>query len=62
MKHHVIAVRVCFGLSIYWQELRFRFSDKCMDFSFTAFKCWCQAAWQYSKDFPSDPLFDNDVV
>ncbi|KAJ8622795.1 hypothetical protein MRB53_031324 [Persea americana] len=27
-----------------------------------AFKCWCQAAWQYSRDFPSDPLFDGDIL
>ncbi|XP_042457069.1 protein SHOOT GRAVITROPISM 6-like isoform X3 [Zingiber officinale] len=27
-----------------------------------AFKCWCQAAWQYVGDFPSNPLFDTDVM
>ncbi|XP_042435238.1 protein SHOOT GRAVITROPISM 6-like [Zingiber officinale] len=27
-----------------------------------AFKCWCQAAWQYIRDFPSDPLLDTDVM
>ncbi|CAL9075772.1 unnamed protein product [Musa acuminata var. zebrina] len=27
-----------------------------------AFKCWCQAAWQYIGDFPSDPLLDSDVM
>lgn len=28
----------------------------------TAFKCWCQAAWQYSIDFPSQFLQDGDVM
>ncbi|EHA8588355.1 hypothetical protein COCNU_scaffold004857G000020 [Cocos nucifera] len=28
----------------------------------TAFKCWCQAAWQYIGDFPSDSLLDSDVM
>ncbi|XP_072987438.1 protein SHOOT GRAVITROPISM 6 isoform X1 [Typha latifolia] len=27
-----------------------------------AFKCWCQAAWQYHGDYPSDPLLDSDVM
>ncbi|XP_074563912.1 protein SHOOT GRAVITROPISM 6-like isoform X2 [Curcuma longa] len=27
-----------------------------------AFKCWCQAAWQYIGAFPSDPLLDTDVM
>ncbi|XP_019054507.1 PREDICTED: protein SHOOT GRAVITROPISM 6 isoform X2 [Nelumbo nucifera] len=27
-----------------------------------AFKCWCQAAWQYSGDFPSNALLDSDVM
>ncbi|KAF6167742.1 hypothetical protein GIB67_017237 [Kingdonia uniflora] len=27
-----------------------------------AFKCWCQAVWQFRIDFPSHPLFDNDVM
>ncbi|XP_042462327.1 protein SHOOT GRAVITROPISM 6-like isoform X3 [Zingiber officinale] len=27
-----------------------------------AFKCWCQAAWQYVGDFPSNPLLDTDVM
>ncbi|XP_058077009.1 protein SHOOT GRAVITROPISM 6 isoform X2 [Magnolia sinica] len=27
-----------------------------------AFKCWCQAAWIYSRDLPSDPVLDSDVV
>lgn len=27
-----------------------------------AFKCWCQAAWQYSRDFPSEPFLDGDVM
>ncbi|KAL6649216.1 hypothetical protein ACP70R_013440 [Stipagrostis hirtigluma subsp. patula] len=27
-----------------------------------AFKCWCQAAWQYIGDAPSELPFDNDVM
>ncbi|KAF3328265.1 protein SHOOT GRAVITROPISM 6 [Carex littledalei] len=27
-----------------------------------AFKCWCQATWQHLGDFPSDHLFDSDVM
>ncbi|KAL6902358.1 hypothetical protein ACP4OV_005234 [Aristida adscensionis] len=27
-----------------------------------AFKCWCQAAWQYLGDAPSELPFDNDVM
>ncbi|XP_077246422.1 ARM repeat superfamily protein isoform X2 [Tasmannia lanceolata] len=27
-----------------------------------AFKCWSQAACQYSRDFPSDPVLDSDVM
>ncbi|XP_045795656.1 protein SHOOT GRAVITROPISM 6 isoform X1 [Trifolium pratense] len=27
-----------------------------------AFKCWCQAAWQYSTDFPSHLPQDGDVM
>ncbi|GLT92277.1 hypothetical protein SLE2022_101210 [Rubroshorea leprosula] len=27
-----------------------------------AFKCWCQAAWQYSVDFPSHSPLDGDVM
>ncbi|WOL06180.1 protein SHOOT GRAVITROPISM 6 [Canna indica] len=27
-----------------------------------AFKCWCQAAWQYISEFPSDLLLDSDVM
>ncbi|XP_020522101.1 protein SHOOT GRAVITROPISM 6 isoform X4 [Amborella trichopoda] len=27
-----------------------------------AFKCWCQAVWQFCGDFPSDPYLDNDVL
>ncbi|KAJ6851452.1 protein SHOOT GRAVITROPISM 6 isoform X1 [Iris pallida] len=27
-----------------------------------AFKCWCQAAWQYLGDFPSDRVLDSDVI
>ncbi|XP_073221884.1 protein SHOOT GRAVITROPISM 6-like isoform X3 [Cicer arietinum] len=27
-----------------------------------AFKCWCQAAWQYSIDFPSHFPLDGDVM
>lgn len=27
-----------------------------------AFKCWCQAAWQYSTDFPSNLPQDGDVI
>jgi hypothetical protein len=29
---------------------------------FSAFKCWCQAAWQYSTDFPSHLPQDGDVM
>lgn len=29
---------------------------------FAAFKCWCQAAWQYSIDFPSHFPLDGDVM
>ncbi|GMI71181.1 SHOOT GRAVITROPISM 6 [Hibiscus trionum] len=27
-----------------------------------AFKCWCQAVWQYNIDFPSNSLIDGDVM
>ncbi|KAM7464220.1 hypothetical protein LguiA_032341 [Lonicera macranthoides] len=27
-----------------------------------AFKCWCQACWQYSVDFPLFSLLDGDVM
>ncbi|XP_028777131.1 protein SHOOT GRAVITROPISM 6 isoform X2 [Neltuma alba] len=27
-----------------------------------AFKCWCQAAWQYSVDFPSHSPLDGDIM
>lgn len=27
-----------------------------------AFKCWCQAAWQYLGDLPSDRVLDSDVM
>ncbi|KAM6568771.1 hypothetical protein CsatB_016756 [Cannabis sativa] len=27
-----------------------------------AFKCWCQAVWQYSMDFPSHSPLDGDVM
>lgn len=27
-----------------------------------AFKCWCQAAWQYSMDFPSHSFLDGDIM
>lgn len=27
-----------------------------------AFKCWCQAAWQYSVDFPSHSFLDGDIM
>ncbi|XP_054824729.1 protein SHOOT GRAVITROPISM 6-like isoform X2 [Prosopis cineraria] len=27
-----------------------------------AFKCWCQAAWQYNVDFPSHSPLDGDVM
>ncbi|XP_043703621.1 protein SHOOT GRAVITROPISM 6 isoform X1 [Telopea speciosissima] len=27
-----------------------------------AFKCWCQAVWQYIGDFPSHPLLDSNVM
>jgi hypothetical protein len=27
-----------------------------------AFKCWCQAAWQYLGDAPSELPFDTDVM
>ncbi|PPD77997.1 hypothetical protein GOBAR_DD25071 [Gossypium barbadense] len=27
-----------------------------------AFKCWCQAVWQYNVDFPSNSLIDGDVM
>ncbi|WRX23501.1 hypothetical protein QQP08_015988 [Theobroma cacao] len=27
-----------------------------------AFKCWCQAVWQYNVDFPSDSPLDGDVM
>ncbi|XP_022767234.1 protein SHOOT GRAVITROPISM 6-like isoform X5 [Durio zibethinus] len=27
-----------------------------------AFKCWCQAVWQYNIDFPSDSPIDGDVM
>ncbi|XP_021290041.1 protein SHOOT GRAVITROPISM 6 isoform X2 [Herrania umbratica] len=27
-----------------------------------AFKCWCQAVWQYNLDFPSDSPLDGDVM
>ncbi|KAG2686382.1 hypothetical protein I3760_09G003000 [Carya illinoinensis] len=27
-----------------------------------AFKCWCQAVWQYSVDFPLHSLLDGDVM
>ncbi|XP_021677399.2 protein SHOOT GRAVITROPISM 6 isoform X1 [Hevea brasiliensis] len=27
-----------------------------------AFKCWCQAAWQYNMDFPSHSPLDADVM
>ncbi|XP_059462470.1 protein SHOOT GRAVITROPISM 6 isoform X2 [Corylus avellana] len=27
-----------------------------------AFKCWCQAVWQYSVDFPSDSPLGGDVM
>lgn len=27
-----------------------------------AFKCWCQAAWQYLGDFPSERCLDSDVM
>ncbi|WJZ93744.1 hypothetical protein VitviT2T_012661 [Vitis vinifera] len=27
-----------------------------------AFKCWCQASWQYSMDFPSTSPLDADVM
>ncbi|KAG6693496.1 hypothetical protein I3842_09G003400 [Carya illinoinensis] len=27
-----------------------------------AFKCWCQAVWQYSMDFPLHSLLDGDVM
>ncbi|KAL5709726.1 Protein SHOOT GRAVITROPISM 6 [Ranunculus cassubicifolius] len=27
-----------------------------------AFKCWCQAVWQYRLDFPSHHLLDTDVM
>ncbi|KAJ0027548.1 hypothetical protein Pint_35765 [Pistacia integerrima] len=27
-----------------------------------AFKCWCQAAWQYSLDFPSHSFLDGDIM
>ncbi|RVW47968.1 Protein SHOOT GRAVITROPISM 6 [Vitis vinifera] len=30
--------------------------------SFPAFKCWCQASWQYSMDFPSTSPLDADVM
>jgi len=29
---------------------------------FAAFKCWCQASWQYSIDFPSHFPQDGDVM
>lgn len=27
-----------------------------------AFRCWCQAAWQYSSDVPSHSILDGDVM
>ncbi|KAL6987298.1 Protein SHOOT GRAVITROPISM 6 [Sarracenia purpurea var. burkii] len=27
-----------------------------------AFKCWCQACWQYGVDFPLISLLDSDIV
>ncbi|CAL5387693.1 unnamed protein product [Camellia sinensis] len=27
-----------------------------------AFKCWCQACWQYGVDFPLSSLLDSDVM
>ncbi|XP_022747825.1 protein SHOOT GRAVITROPISM 6-like isoform X4 [Durio zibethinus] len=27
-----------------------------------AFKCWCEAVWQYNVDFPSDSPIDGDVM
>lgn len=30
--------------------------------SVPAFKCWCQAVWQYSVDFPLHSLLDGDVM
>ncbi|KAI9086376.1 hypothetical protein K1719_031830 [Acacia pycnantha] len=27
-----------------------------------AFKCWCQAAWQFSMDFPSHSPLDGDIM
>ncbi|PPS15065.1 hypothetical protein GOBAR_AA05489 [Gossypium barbadense] len=27
-----------------------------------AFKCWCQAVWQYNIDFPSESPIDGDVI
>ncbi|CAI0469322.1 unnamed protein product [Linum tenue] len=27
-----------------------------------AFKCWCQAAWLYDDDFPSNTFLDGDVM
>ncbi|KAK1562913.1 hypothetical protein Q3G72_018949 [Acer saccharum] len=27
-----------------------------------AFKCWCQAAWLYSVDFPSHSFLDGDIM
>lgn len=29
---------------------------------FPAFKCWCQAAGQYSLDFPSHSFLDGDIL
>ncbi|KAF7147161.1 hypothetical protein RHSIM_Rhsim03G0088500 [Rhododendron simsii] len=29
---------------------------------FEAFKCWCQACWQYGVDFPLLSLLDSDVM
>jgi len=31
-------------------------------YSLSAFKCWCQAVWQYSVDFPSHSPLDGGVM
>ena len=30
--------------------------------SVSAFKCWCQAVWQYSMDFPSHLPLGGDIM
>lgn len=41
-----------------WSSAYFLF----FGFLLSAFKCWCQACWQYSLDYPVFSVVDGDVM